>query len=53
MAEVAAASKECGEASEALFGETDEEEKDNIEAAPRRHEHEAVMSAGAAGSEEE
>ena len=36
-----------------MFGETDEDEEDNAEAAPYRHHEEADTSAGATGSEEE
>ena len=52
VAEVAAAGKECdNDASEALFGDTDE---DNTKTAPRRHDNEeAGTSAGTAGNEEE
>jgi hypothetical protein len=53
VAEVAAASKECDEACEAVFDETDEEEEDITEAAPRHHNHKAGASLGDASSEEE
>ena len=51
--QVAAAYKECDEAGEAVFGETDDEEEDIVEAVPRHHDHEANTSTGTAGSEEE
>jgi hypothetical protein len=55
-AELAASYKECDEAADEVFCETNDEEEDiagSAEAAPRRHDHEAGTSAGAAGSEEE
>ena len=53
MAEVVAADKESDDAGEAVFGETDDEEEDIAESAPRRGDHEVGTSAGDAGSEEE
>ena len=50
---VAAGKESDADIGERVFGETDEEEEDNAEAAPGRHHEEADTSAGAAGIEEE
>ena len=50
--EVAGAYKEGGDAGEAVFGKTGDEE-DIDESAPRHDDHEANTSAGVAGSKEE
>lgn len=55
QAELEAAYKEFDEATDEMWGKSDEEEDiiSSATAAPRRHDHEAGTSAGTAGSEEE
>ena len=53
MAKVAPTYKESDNASEAMFGETDDEKEDIAESAPRREGDEADTFTGTAGSEEE
>lgn len=55
QAELEAAYKKFDEATDEVWGKTDDEEDiaDSAPAVPRRHDHEAGTSAGVAGSEEE